>query len=118
LANLEILTRERLWENAARVGAHLADRLRALDSPRIGEVRGRGLLTGLEIVADSNRTPMPEREVVALQRAIREDGVLVGRNSDTVPELGNVLTIAPPLTINEEEAEAIVAAVGNSLRPQ
>ena len=118
LANLEILTRERLWENAARIGARLADRLRALDSPRIGEVRGRGLLTGLEIVADSNRTPMPEREVVALQRAIREDGVLVGRNSDTVPELGNVLTIAPPLTINEEEAEAIVAAVGNSLRPQ
>jgi adenosylmethionine-8-amino-7-oxononanoate aminotransferase len=118
LANLEILTRERLWENAARVGARLADRLRALDSPRIGEVRGRGLLIGLEIIADSNRTPMPEREVVGLQRAIREDGVLVGRNSDTVPGLGNVLTIAPPLAINEEEAEAIVAAVGNSLRPQ
>jgi adenosylmethionine-8-amino-7-oxononanoate aminotransferase len=118
LANLEILTRERLWENAARVGARLADRLRALDSPRIGEVRGRGLLIGLEIVADSNRTPMPEREVVALQRAIREDGVLVGRNSDTVPEMGNVLTIAPPLTINEEETDAIVAAVGKSLRPQ
>ena len=118
LANLEILTRERLWENAERVGTHLADRLRALDSPCIGEVRGRGLLIGLEIVADTNRTPMPEREVVGLQRAIREAGVLVGRNSDTVPGLGNVLTIAPPLTLKEEEAEAIVAAVGKSLRSQ
>jgi taurine-pyruvate aminotransferase len=117
LANLQILTRERLWENAAQVGARLADRLRALDSPRIGEVRGRGLLIGLEMIADSNRTPMPEREVVALQGAIRKAGVIVGRNSDTVPGLGNVLTIAPPLTITEEQAEAIVAVVGKTLGP-
>src|SRR5215472_6226467 len=54
LANLEILTRERLWENSERVGAYLTDRLRALQSPSIGEVRGRGLLIGLEMVADRN----------------------------------------------------------------
>src|SRR6516162_7325084 len=110
LANLEILTRERLWENAERTGAYLIDRLRALDSPRVGEVRGRGLLIGLEIIADSDRTPMPEPEVVALQRVIREAGVLVGRNSDTVPGLGNVLTISPPLTLSKEEADTIVDA--------
>jgi taurine-pyruvate aminotransferase len=118
LANLEILTRERLWENAERVGAYLADRLRALDSPCIGEVRGRGLLIGLEIIADSIRTPLPEREVIGIQGAIRGAGVLVGRNSDTVPGLGNVLTIAPPLTLKKEEADTIAAAVGKSLRPQ
>jgi len=115
LANLEILTRERLWENSERVGAYLADRLRALESPSIGEVRGHGLLIGLEIIADRNRTPMPEREVVGLQRAIRDAGVLVGRNSDTVPGLGNVLTIAPPLTLKKEEADAIVSGVAKSL---
>jgi adenosylmethionine-8-amino-7-oxononanoate aminotransferase len=115
LANLEILTRERLWENSERMGAYLADRLRALQSPAIGEVRGRGLLIGLEMVADANRTPMPEAEVVRLQREIREAGVLVGRNNDTVPGLGNVLTISPPLTLSKEEADTIVGAVGKGL---
>src|SRR5262249_45445281 len=57
LANLNILTRERLWENSARVGSYLIDQLRALESPRIGEVRGYGLLVGLEMVSDGNRTP-------------------------------------------------------------
>jgi len=115
IANLEILVRERLWENAACVGAYLANRLCALHSPSIGEVRGRGLLIGLEMVADANRTPMPEAEVIRLQRKIREAGVLVGRNNDTVPGLGNVLTIAPPLTLHQEEADAIVAAIKKSL---
>ena len=116
LANLDILVRERLWENSGRVGAHLADGLRALASPRIGEIRARGLLIGLEMVADSNRTPMPEAEVVRLQRAIREAGVLVGRNNDTVPGFGNVLTISPPLTLTEQDAGEIVSAVGRALQ--
>ena len=116
LANLEILTRERLWENSERMGTYLADRLRALQSRSIGEVRGRGLLIGLEMVADANRTPMPEPEVVRLQRVIREAGVLVGRNNDTVPGFGNVLTISPPLTLNQEEADAIVAGIGQGLQ--
>jgi 4-aminobutyrate aminotransferase-like enzyme len=50
-----------------------------------------------------------------LQRAIRESGVIVGRNNDTVPGLGNVLTISPPLTLNQEQADAIVTAIGNSV---
>jgi adenosylmethionine-8-amino-7-oxononanoate aminotransferase len=115
LANLEILVKERLWENSARVGAYLADRLRALRSRYIGEVRGRGLLIGLEMVADADRTPMPEGKVVRLQRSIREAGVLVGRNNDTVPGLGNVLTISPPLILSQEEADEIVAAIEKGL---
>jgi adenosylmethionine-8-amino-7-oxononanoate aminotransferase len=116
LANLEILVRERLWENSGRIGAYLADRLRALQSRHIGEVRGRGLLIGLEMVAETNRTPMAEPEVVRLLRLIREAGVLVGRNNDTVPGFGNVLTISPPLTLSEEEADTIVEAIGKGLQ--
>jgi adenosylmethionine-8-amino-7-oxononanoate aminotransferase len=115
LANLEILVRERLWENSARTGAYLADRLRAIESRHIGEVRGRGLLIGLEMVADANRTPMPEPEVVRMQKSIREAGVLVGRNNDTLPGFGNVLTISPPLTLSQTEADTIVAAVAKGL---
>jgi adenosylmethionine-8-amino-7-oxononanoate aminotransferase len=111
LANLEILVRERLWENSERIGAYLADRLRSIASPHIGEVRGRGLLIGLEMVAGANRAPMPEAEVIRLQRLIREAGVLVGRNNDTVPGFGNVLTISPPLTLTQQEADEIVTAI-------
>jgi taurine-pyruvate aminotransferase len=115
LANLEILTSERLWENAARVGPYLADGLRKLELPVIGQIRAWGLLIGLELVADSDRTPLPEPRVVAAQRAIREAGVIVGRNNDTVPGLCNVLTISPPLTLTQAEADTIIAAAKTGL---
>jgi adenosylmethionine-8-amino-7-oxononanoate aminotransferase len=115
LANLEILTRERLWENSTRVGSYLIERLRGMNSPSIGEVRGCGLLAGLEMVGGEDRTPMPEKQVVSLQKAIRDAGVLVGRNNDTVPGLCNVLTLAPPLTLTTEGADTIVGAIESAL---
>ena len=111
LANLDILMRERLWENSEQVGSYLIDRLRGLNAPSIGEVRGCGLLIGLEMVSGEGRAPMPEARVVALQKAVREAGVLVGRNNDTVPGLCNVLTVAPPLTLTTEGADIIVGAI-------
>jgi taurine-pyruvate aminotransferase len=111
LANLAILTRERLWENSARVGAYLIDRLRGLKAKSIGEVRGQGLLVGLEMTADDSRTPMPEAQVVRIQKTVREAGVLIGRNNDTVPGLCNVLTLSPPLTLTSEGVDTIVAAI-------
>jgi taurine-pyruvate aminotransferase len=111
LANLDILMRERLWENSARVGSYLSERLRALNKPSIGEVRGCGLLIGLEMVSGEGREPMPEAQVVAVQKAVREAGVLIGRNNDTVPGLCNVLTLAPPLTLTTEGADMIVEAI-------
>jgi len=102
LANLDILTGERLWENSARMGAWLLDRLRALDSPSIGEVRGRGLLLGLELVSDrATRAPLPEAEMIRLVKAMRDQGVLVGRNNDTVPGFSNVMILSPPLTLDQ-----------------
>ncbi len=112
LANLDILTGERLWENSARLGPYLMQKLRALDSPWIGEIRGRGLLIGMEMVAGrETRAPMAESQVVRLQRAIRDAGVIVGRNNDTVPGFCNVLILSPPLILSQAEADAIVGAM-------
>ena len=112
LANLDILCGERLWENSAAVGAGLLARLLEIDDPRIGEVRGRGLLIGIELVAGpDDKAPLPEAEVIQIQKRIRANGVLVGRNGDTVPGFGNVLTIAPPLILTHSQAEEIVKAV-------
>ena len=115
LANLDILTRERLWENSAQVGAYLIDRLRALKSRSIGEVRGIGLLAGLEMTADENGTPMPEPKVVRIQKTVRDAGVLIGRNNDTVPGLCNILTLSPPLTLTTEGADTIVAVIEQAI---
>ena len=115
LANLEILTRERLWENSSRVGAYLLDRLRTPQHPSIGEVRGYGLLVGLEMTVAGSRTPMPEGQVGQIQRAIREAGVIVGRNSDTVPGFGNVLDARASVDADGGGADIIVEAVGRGI---
>jgi adenosylmethionine-8-amino-7-oxononanoate aminotransferase len=118
LANLDILCGERLWENAASVGPGLLENLRRIDDPRIGEVRGRGLLIGIELVSGPDKTPLPESEVIQIQKRIRAHGVLVGRNADTVPGLGNVLTISPPLILTESQADEIARAVRAALATQ
>ena len=115
LANLDILTRERLWENSAAVGAYLFEKLRAIRSPWIGDIRGRGLLIGLEIVTDANKTPLSESRMVQLQKQIREAGVLVGRNNDSVPGYCNVLILSPPLILTREQAGEIASAIESCL---
>ncbi len=115
LANLEILTRERLWENSAAVGAYLLEKLRAIRSSWIGEIRGRGLLIGMEIVTGADKTPLSEARMVQLQREIREAGVLVGRNNDSVPGYANVLILSPPLILTHEQADTIASTIEKGL---
>ena len=95
-AAIDVLREEGLVERSARLGAHalrrLEDGLAAI--PAVGDVRGRGLFVGLEIVKD--REPDPER-ADQTQRALREQGVLVGRGG----RYGNVLILAPPLVIEQ-----------------
>ena len=115
LANLDILLGERLTVNAAAVGAVLAERLRDIRDPRIGVIRAVGLLIGIELVQPGTIEPLPEPEVVAIQKRIRQSNVIVGRNSDTVAGFGNVLTISPPLILTLDQAAAISDAVGEAL---
>ena len=108
-AALEVMRRDRLWERAARLGADLRDRLAAglADDPGVGDVRGLGLLIGVELVGDAAaRTPDPER-CAAVRRHAFERGVVVaaaGRHD-------NVVKISPPLTIDEDLAGAAIDVV-------
>lgn len=114
-ANLEILLHERLWENAESVGDYLIGRLRAIRHPWIGEVRGKGLLIGMELVRDEKKNPVSDQDMVALTAAIKDAGVIVGRNVETVPGLSNVLILSPPLILSREEADLIAGAVETGL---
>lgn len=92
LETLAILEREALAERAARLGAHALERLRALRSPYIREVRGRGLLIGIEL----NRRVQPYLETLC------ERGILA------LPAGPNVLRILPPLVITEQQLDQVI----------
>ncbi len=102
IAVLEIMVRENLCENARKMGAVIMERLRQTQekSKHLGDVRGRGLVMGLEIVKDKKtKEPAPDLIRPIIDRAAAH-GLLVG----SVGIYGNVIRVAPPLVISEAEA--------------
>ena len=102
LAVLSVLERDDLQGNARRVGARLLHGLRAASDglPLVGEVRGRGLLLGMEVVEPGTTTPAPAQAGRVLEET-RARGLLVGLGGLH----GNVLRVAPPLVVTQEEAD-------------
>jgi taurine-pyruvate aminotransferase len=113
LENMRIVEDEDLVENARVVGDYLLNRLGELsDHPNVGDVRGKGLFAGVELVADkSSKDPVGEDVMAAVIRAIAAEGVLVGGTNRSIPGLNNTLNIAPPLIVSTADVDEIVAAV-------
>ena len=103
LAVLDIMEEEKLPEHALNVGTYLLERLKKIQSQVdiLGDVRGRGLVIGLEFVTD--RKSMEPSEEITKEVVMRlcQNGLLVGR----VGIYGSVIRVAPPLVITEEEAD-------------
>ena len=101
LANLDYLLSNDLQNNAKVVGAKLRDELERMTkgSAIVAEIRGKGLMLGVEICEPGTVTPSPARATVVLEEA-KKRGVLVGKGGAS----GNVLRVAPPLSITEDEA--------------
>jgi 4-aminobutyrate aminotransferase len=113
LANLEVHRRERLAEQAEQKGSRLLERLRAL-APKhsiIGEVRGLGLMIGIELVSDrQKKTPAPDA-AERIQDRMLEAGFLIGVGGT----YGNVLRVQPPLVISDEALDCAVIALDRAL---
>jgi len=112
-AVLETIGRDRLTDNAAEIGRHLTTLLERLKLKHalIGDVRGRGLAIGVELVGDPDaKTPAKTETALAVYRAFQLGLVLyyVGTNS-------NVLEFTPPLTLTKEEASAGVEILDRAL---
>jgi 4-aminobutyrate aminotransferase-like enzyme len=103
LAVLDVIEDSRLVAHAKRVGELLRSRIVGLGHPAISDVRGRGLLVGVEL-----DEPARARAVV---EALRRDGVLIGR---TGPR-GDVLKIRPPLVFGEPHVDLLIAAFERAL---
>lgn len=113
LATLEYVLDRDLQSHAHKVGTRLIEGLRRLDYPVIGEVRGKGLMIGVELVRPGTTTPNPQAAATVLAETKRL-GLLIGKGG----LYGNALRIAPPLTLTEEEAdeglEMLGAAIANA----
>ncbi len=105
LANIEVMQEERLPENAAARGEQLMAALEPLENELtlVGEVRGRGLMIGVELVKDADKTPAVDAAKEVKTRC-REAGILVGVGGS----LANVVRLQPPLVLSEDEAGRII----------
>ncbi len=107
LANIKFMIEMDLAEGSARKGERLQESLKSLEPKNvvIGEVRGKGLMVGIEIVKDpKSKEPAPE-EAGRIRSALREKGVLIGVGG----AFANVIRIQPPLIISEDELERVTS---------
>ena len=112
LANIDVMLDEKLPENAAARGEQILKRLRkfAENTPLIGDVRGKGLMIGVELVKDKQKTPAAA-ETKEVRRLCREAGVLVGAGGT----FANVIRLQPPLILSAAEADRICDVVGDAV---
>jgi adenosylmethionine-8-amino-7-oxononanoate aminotransferase len=121
LAVQEALVEEQLLGRVRAQGAKLKELLHArLDEhPHVGDVRGRGLFVGVELVADrtSKRPFDPQRKLHAVVKAAAmERGLLCYAMGGTIDgRLGDHLLLAPPYIVSDDELEEIVARLGNAI---
>ena len=111
LANLQIMQKDGLVENAAAMGTRLLEGLQNAvgHSPIVGEVRGRGLMVCAEFVEpDGSRRPLDRNRVADLDRLAWERGAIVYAR-------GSVIRLAPPLCITPSEVDQLVSIVADSI---
>ena len=102
-----------LWGHAAEVGAYAMTKFRELQqgNPVIGDVRGKGLMIGIELVKDEKRTP-GAAEADAMKDALLRHGILIGVGGT----YGNVMRFQPPLVITRQQVDRAVEAFAAALR--
>jgi 4-aminobutyrate aminotransferase len=111
-ATIELIEEENLRENADVVGAYFREKLESLQEkyPLIGDVRGLGLMQGLELVKDrKTKEPAPEATAQLLDRT-RENGLLIGKGG----LYGNVIRLSPMLNIAKSDVDEAMALLDKS----
>jgi len=111
LANLAILERENLVSNSAIMGDYLLEKLEGLKTKHsiIGDVRGKGLLLGIELVSDLvAKTPIDESVAMNVAGMCMKKGLIIGRTNRSFKHFNNTLCLCPILTLTYEEADFII----------
>jgi alanine-glyoxylate transaminase/(R)-3-amino-2-methylpropionate-pyruvate transaminase len=104
LATIEVIERDNLVTNAQAMGSYLREKLEVLQDkyPLIGDVRGMGLMQGLELVRE-HKEPARE-EILRVFEATKRQGLLIGKGGF----YGNVIRISPPLNITKADMDEAI----------
>jgi taurine-pyruvate aminotransferase len=119
LKNLEIMEKENLFDRSRNLGNQVVNELTNLlqNHPFVGDVRGKGLLVGIELVKDKKtKEPLDVTLVNQVIAFCKQEGLLIGKNGATVAGYNNVLTLSPPLNIELEDINFIIKTVSNSIK--
>jgi len=113
LATLEVIDAEGIQQNALTVGGHLKSALEDLASKHklIGDVRGLGLMLGIELVKDRVTKEPAKAETAWILEEMKKRQVLIGKGG----LFGNCLRIKPPMCIAKEDADYLVAMLDEVL---
>ena len=115
---MKILEAENLLENTTQMGDYMLGKLEELKDkhPVVGDVRGKGLFLGAELVSDrASKEPVSEKQIGAVVAACNAAGVIIGATNRSVPGLNNVLCFAPALIATKDDIDQIIDAVDGSL---
>ena len=115
--NMEIMEEENLSQRSATLGERLRGEISELENnPHVGDIRHKGLLFGIELVEDSeSKQPASAKTVEAAISGCKERGLIISKNGDTVAGFNNVLTLAPPLSVTEEDLDFIAKTLKETL---
>ena len=118
LENMAIVEEEGLLENTTAMGDYMLDQLRSLQDRHavIGDVRGKGLFLGAELVSDrATKEPAPEKQVQAVVADCMANGVVIGATNRSLPGLNTTLCYSPALIATRDDIDQIVAATDAAL---
>lgn len=119
LENMRIIEDENLLENTVKMGARMLDNLNALAEKHavIGQVRGKGLFCGAELVADRlTKEAADEKMVQAVVADCGAQGVIIGATNRSLPGLNNTLCFSPALISTADDIDNITNAVDKALK--
>lgn len=117
LKNIGIMEREGLVERSAEYGMRLYEGLsELLDHPNVGDIRSRGLLLGIELVEDkTTKEPAHPEKLTKVISYCKLNGLIIGKNGDTVKGFNNILTLSPPLSLTEDDLEMIIKTLKEAI---
>lgn len=118
LENMRIIEDEKLIDNTNAMGARIMDNLMGLMERHavVGDVRGKGLFVGAELVADrATKEPAEERKVQAVVADCMAQGVIIGATNRSLPGLNNTLCLSPALIATADDIDRITDAIDGAL---
>jgi len=118
IENMKIIEEEGLLENCTKMGEYCLGLLEELKEKHtcIGDVRGKGLFLGAELVADrETKEPAPEKLVQAVVADCMANGVIIGATNRSVPGFNNTLCLSPALIVTKDDIDQIVGAIDAAL---